>query len=99
MPVRLLVCGGRVVAVSAGTFFDTSGGLERAEAMVSKEPSDDPTLVAIAAKAASEQTARRSLTETRTYKRLGYSPISLDDGLFATTAWLRDLGKVKELKA
>ena len=32
----------RVVAVSTGTFFDTSGGLEREDAPVSKEPSSDP---------------------------------------------------------
>ena len=32
----------RVVAVSTGTFFDTSGGLEREDAPVTKEPSSDP---------------------------------------------------------
>jgi dihydroflavonol-4-reductase len=65
------------------------------------EPSDDPelaevfgaTLVAIAAKAARGAPARRPLSESKTYKRLGYSPISLDDGLVATTAWLRGLDK------
>jgi dihydroflavonol-4-reductase len=65
-------------------------------------PSDDPnlakvfgpTLVAIAAKAASVQPSRRSLAESKTYKRLGYDPISLDDGLRKTTEWLRDLGKI-----
>ena len=68
------------------------------------QPSDDPelakvfgpTLVAIAAKAAkaaADPPARRPLTESKTYLRLGYDPISLDDGLVATTAWLRDLGK------
>jgi nucleoside-diphosphate-sugar epimerase len=66
------------------------------------EPSDDPevlkvfgpTLVAIAAKAAkADKGPRRSLTDSKTYKRLGYDPISLDDGLIATTAWLRELDK------
>jgi nucleoside-diphosphate-sugar epimerase len=65
------------------------------------EPSDDPelakvfgaTLVAIAAKAAKAAPTRRPLSESKTYKRLGYSPISLDDGLAATTMWLRGLGK------
>ena len=33
---------GRVVAVSTGTFFDTTKGLEREDAPVSKEPSSDP---------------------------------------------------------
>jgi len=32
----------RVVAVSTGTFFDTAGGLEREDAPVMKEPSQDP---------------------------------------------------------
>jgi len=67
------------------------------------EPSDDPelvnvfgpTLVAIAAKAAKDRTARRSLTDSKTYKRLGYDPISLDDGLSATTEWLHAIGKVR----
>jgi dihydroflavonol-4-reductase len=65
------------------------------------EPSDDPelakvfgpTLVAIAAKAAEDRRVRRTLPESKTFKRLGYDPISLDDGLIATTAWLRALGK------
>jgi dihydroflavonol-4-reductase len=64
------------------------------------DPSDDPelarvfgpTLLAIASKSA--QPARRALPESKTHKRLGYDPISLDDGLTATTAWLRDIGKV-----
>jgi dihydroflavonol-4-reductase len=65
------------------------------------EPSDDPelakvfgpTLVAIAAKAAGDRRVRRTLPESKTFKRLGYDPISLDDGLIATTAWLRALAK------
>jgi nucleoside-diphosphate-sugar epimerase len=68
------------------------------------QPSDDPelakvfgpSLVAIsarAAKAAKNAPPRRPLTESKTYLRLGYDPISLDDGLVATTAWLRELGK------
>jgi dihydroflavonol-4-reductase len=65
------------------------------------EPSDDPelakvfgaTLVAIATQAAKGGPARRPLAESKTFKRLGYSPVSLDEGLSATTTWLRDLGK------
>jgi dihydroflavonol-4-reductase len=65
-------------------------------------PSDDPelakvfgpTLVAIAAKAASERPPRVKLTESKTYKRLGYDPISLDQGLQTTTEWFRQLGKI-----
>ncbi len=68
------------------------------------EPSDDPelarvfgpTLVAIAAKAAeaaADGPVRRSLSESKTYKRLGYDPISLDEGLLRTSEWLRSLGK------
>jgi dihydroflavonol-4-reductase len=66
------------------------------------EPSDDPelartfgpTLLAIAYKLASARPPRLTLTETKTYKRLGYDPISLDDGLRITTGWLRDIGKI-----
>jgi dihydroflavonol-4-reductase len=66
------------------------------------EPSDDPelakvfgpTLVAIAAKAAEDRRERRTLSESKTFKRLGYDPISLDDGLVATTSWLRARGKI-----
>jgi nucleoside-diphosphate-sugar epimerase len=67
------------------------------------DPSDDPdlakvfgpTLVAIAekAKSAGKGPARR-LADSKTYKRLGYDPISLDDGLRATTEWLREVGKI-----
>ena len=65
-------------------------------------PSDDPelftvfgpTLIAIALKLASVQTPRRDLTESKTYKRLGYDPISLDEGLRRTVEWLREIGSV-----
>ena len=53
-----------------------------------------PTLVAIAAKLASAQPPRRALTESKTYKRLGYDPRSLDDGLRITTSWFREIGKI-----
>jgi dihydroflavonol-4-reductase len=64
-------------------------------------PSDDPellrvfgpTLMAIAAKLSSTQTARRPLAETKTHQRLGYEPISLDDGLRRTAAWFGEIGK------
>ena len=63
-------------------------------------PSDDPellavfgpTLMAIAFKLASVRTPRRDLTESKTYKRLGYNPISLDEGLRHTAEWLREMG-------
>src|SRR5580658_6411485 len=69
--------------------------------VVDVAPSDDPelaevfgpTLVAIATKAASETSARRNLTDSKTYKRLGYDPISLDDGLRSTIDWLRQIGR------
>lgn len=65
-------------------------------------PSDDPqlvavfgpTLVAIAEKAARGMPPRRPLHETKTWKRLGYEPISLDEGLRRTTDWLREIGKI-----
>jgi dihydroflavonol-4-reductase len=67
------------------------------------DPSDDPelaavfgpTLVAIAEKAAAAPgTDRRDLRDTKTFKRLGYDPRSLDDGLTTTADWLRSIGKV-----
>ncbi len=66
-------------------------------------PSDDPelarvfgpTLVAIAEGAATSRPARsRPSSETKTFKRLGYDPISLDDGLERTTEWLRRIGRI-----
>ncbi|HEY7948436.1 MAG TPA: NAD-dependent epimerase/dehydratase family protein [Acidimicrobiales bacterium] len=65
-------------------------------------PSDDPelaevfgpTLLAIAYKLAAAPSPRRDLAESKTYKRLGYDPVSLDDGLRMTTAWLREIGKI-----
>ena len=64
-------------------------------------PSDDPavleifgpTLLAIARKLAADQPPRRPLADTKTFKRLGYNPISLDEGLTRTAAWMRDLGQ------
>ena len=66
------------------------------------EPSDDPqlveffgpTLVAIAMKAANQKPSTRKLTDSKTYKRLGYDPISLDRGLSQTTDWLRQIGRL-----
>jgi nucleoside-diphosphate-sugar epimerase len=63
-------------------------------------PSDDPellavfgpTLMAIAFKLASVRTPHRDLTESKTYKRLGYNPISLDEGLRRTAEWLGEMG-------
>ncbi len=66
------------------------------------EPSDDPelvrtfgpTLVAFASKSAAERPVRPKLTDSKTYKRLGYSPIGIDDGMRTTIEWLRAIGKV-----
>jgi len=66
------------------------------------EPSDDPellavfgpTLMAIAFKLASVSTPRRDLKDSKTYKRLGYDPISLDEGLRRTAQWMHRIGKV-----
>jgi dihydroflavonol-4-reductase len=71
--------------------------------VIDVEASDDPelekvfgpTLVAIAKKAARGTPERRSLEDSKTYKRLGYSPISLDEGLATTLDWFRALGKVE----
>ncbi|HWE69108.1 MAG TPA: NAD-dependent epimerase/dehydratase family protein [Acidimicrobiales bacterium] len=70
--------------------------------VVDVEPSDDPellevfgpTLIAIATKAATGSPARRSLADSKTYKRLGYDPISLDQGLGSTLDWLRQIGRI-----
>jgi dihydroflavonol-4-reductase len=70
--------------------------------VVDVEPSDDPelakvfgpTLVAIAEKAAQARPDRRKLEDSKTYKRLGYSPISLDEGLATTLGWFREIGKL-----
>jgi dihydroflavonol-4-reductase len=70
--------------------------------VVDVEASDDPelvkvfgpTLVAIAKKAARGTPDRRTLEDSKTYKRLGYSPISLDEGLGTTNNWFRAIGKV-----
>ncbi|HWD52648.1 MAG TPA: NAD-dependent epimerase/dehydratase family protein [Acidimicrobiales bacterium] len=70
--------------------------------VVDVDPSDDPelaevfgpTLVAIATKAAAGGPGRRSLADSKTYKRLGYDPISLDQGLTSTIGWLREIGRV-----
>ena len=64
-------------------------------------PSDDPellavfgpTLIAVAFKQATVRTPRRGLTESKTYKRLGYDPIGLDEGLRRTAEWLREMGR------
>jgi dihydroflavonol-4-reductase len=71
--------------------------------VVDVEASDDPelekvfgpTLVAIAKKAAQGAPARKGLEDSKTYKRLGYSPISLDEGLATTYAWFQAIGKVQ----
>lgn len=75
-------------------------GLDRV--VVDVEPSDDPelvetfgpTLIAIAERASKEAPQRKKLEDSKTYKRLGYRPISLDEGLERTLEWFRVIGKV-----
>jgi dihydroflavonol-4-reductase len=75
-------------------------GLDRE--VVDVEPSDDPelletfgpTLIAIAEKAARAPQERKELEDSKTFKRLGYSPRSLDNGLAPTLKWFRAIGKV-----
>jgi dihydroflavonol-4-reductase len=70
--------------------------------VIDVEASDDPelaevfgpTLVAIATRAAKETRSRRSLVDTKTYKRLGYDPIGLDEGLGRTIDWFREIGRI-----
>jgi nucleoside-diphosphate-sugar epimerase len=70
--------------------------------VVDVDPSNDPelaevfgpTLVAIATKAVAGEPVRRSLKDSKTYKRLGYDPISLDEGLSSTIGWLREIGRI-----
>lgn len=70
--------------------------------VVDVEPSDDPellevfgpTLIAIATKAATGGPTRRRLEDSKTFKRLGYDPISLDQGLGSTLEWLRQIGRI-----
>jgi len=89
-----------VSIANAATRMCRLAGLERE--VVDIEPSDDPalvevfgpTLVAIAEKAAHDRPERKELTDTKTYKRLGYDPISLDEGLSLTLEWFRDIGRL-----
>jgi len=75
-------------------------GLDRI--VVDVPPSDDPelvkvfgpTLIAIAEKAAKQVPERKRLEDSKTFKRLGYRPITLDDGLTQTLEWFRAVGKV-----
>ena len=89
-----------VSTADACTRMGRLAGLDHA--VVDVEPSDDPellqvfgpTLIAIARKAAKASPERKRLEDSKTYKRLGYSPISLDEGLAHTLAWFRAVGKV-----
>ncbi len=89
-----------VSTADACTRIGRLAGLDRDVADV--EPSDDPellrvfgpTLIAIAEKAARQTPERKSLEDSKTYKRLGYSPISLNEGLATTLEWFRAVGKV-----
>ncbi len=51
-----------------------------------------PTLTTIALKAAANPVSRGPTTKTR--RRLGYAPVSLDDGLKATLQWFRRIGRL-----
>jgi dihydroflavonol-4-reductase len=52
-----------------------------------------PTLMAIAEAAAKEVRKPRT-TDNLTTRRLGYEPMSFDDGLRLLISWLRELGKL-----
>jgi dihydroflavonol-4-reductase len=52
-----------------------------------------PTLLAISAKWEGQESPERVLTESKTYKRLGYYPVSLDDGMRLTADWFREIGR------
>ena len=64
------------------------------------EPADDPalaeafgpTLMSIATKPRTDPSLRPA--ESKTSKRLGYAPISLDDGLRLLIEWLRAVGRL-----
>jgi dihydroflavonol-4-reductase len=89
-----------VSTADACTRIGRLAGLDRD--VVDVDPSDDPellkvfgpTLLAIAEKAARQTPERKNLEDSKTYKRLGYSPISLDEGLATTLEWFRAVGKV-----
>lgn len=89
-----------VSTADACTRIGRLAGLDRD--VMDVEPSDDPellkvfgpTLIAIAKKAAHQTPMRKSLEDSKTYKRLRYSPISLNDGLATTLEWFRSIGKV-----
>jgi nucleoside-diphosphate-sugar epimerase len=89
-----------VSVAAAGTLICRLAGLDREVEDI--EPSDDPelvkvfgpTLLAIASKSAAERPSRVALAETKTYKRLGYEPITMEDGFRQTIDWLRAIGKI-----
>ena len=69
----------RVVAVSTGTFFDTTGGLEREDAPVMKEPSSDPyTITKMAAfqDAMARAAAGQDVVTTHPGAIFGPSPVA-----------------------
>ncbi len=88
------------VATAANRVCELAGLPHR---VVDVDPSDDPelaatfgpTLMAIASKPDTERAQRRQVSETKTYRRLGYQPTSLDDGLRSTVEWLRRLGAIE----
>ncbi len=43
---------------------------------------------------AAQSGERKALSDTKTYKRLGYDPISLDEGLQQTLGWFREIGRL-----
>ena len=68
----------RVVAVSTGTFFDRSGGLDREDAPVSREPSSDPyTITKMAAfeEAMARAAAGQDVVTTHPGAIFGPSPV------------------------
>jgi dihydroflavonol-4-reductase len=52
-----------------------------------------PTLMAIAEAAAKSERKLRT-SDNLTTRRLGYTPMSFDDGLRLLISWLRELGRL-----
>ena len=94
-----------VSVATAGSRICELAGLDHR--VVDVDPSDDPelartfgpTLMAIASKPDDERAHRRTINQTKTFKRLGYQPATLDEGLSATVVWLRKMGAFEERSA
>ncbi|MBV8388067.1 MAG: NAD-dependent epimerase/dehydratase family protein, partial [Acidimicrobiia bacterium] len=83
---------GRVVACSTGTFFDTTTGLDREDAPVSREPSSDPyTLTKMAAFQDVMARAERGMDVVSTHPGAIYGPSPVVSNALAITSFNRVL--------